>query len=90
MMHKKIEKLFDKGYELIKNCNYNEAIDIFSKIIKKSSASSKIFELRGLCYFNTSKYLDAIVDFSKAIEINPSDGNLFILRADSYIRIKKI
>lgn len=64
---------------------YSEVIQNASECLRFDKRISECYYLRGLAYYATSKYDDAIVDFTKYIEANPKDPKGFEFRAENYI-----
>lgn len=66
----------------------------FSEVIQNASERpldkgiSECDHFRGLAYYATSKYDEAILDFTKFIEANPQDPKGFEFRAENYIEKK--
>ncbi len=65
--------LFNKANELYKNAKYQEAIDTYSKIIKKGEESSGLYYNLGNCYYKLNKVAPTIYNYEKALLLNPSN-----------------
>ena len=69
----KIDKLFDKGIELIEKENFDGAIECFVKVIKKNPKNSKAWSNKGLAHNGNWEYEEAIKCFNIVLELDPSD-----------------
>lgn len=75
--------LFDSAYNFEGNQNkinyYNQAIELNPKF-------SAAYFNRGISYFETRQYGDAIKDFTMVIELNPTEYSAFLYRGYSYLK----
>jgi tetratricopeptide (TPR) repeat protein len=55
------------GEKKLKEYNFDEAIDDFSKVIDTDSKNTSAYLKRGMCYFFITSYTKSIVDFTKTI-----------------------
>ena len=69
----KVDKLFDKGINLIEKEYYDKAIECFEKVIKKNPKNSKAWSNKGLAHNGNWEYEEAIKCFNIALEIDPKD-----------------
>ncbi len=69
------EYLFDKAKILFKEGNYQEAKDLFKKLLPDIQ-TSKTYEYMGLCDFALKDYTNALMDFDKAILLSNDDEYL--------------
>ncbi|MGD0279952.1 MAG: tetratricopeptide repeat protein [Smithella sp.] len=77
-------ELIEKGCALGKAGNYQEAIEAFTKAIKRDSHNAKIFYYRGFAYYKLGDNQQAIQDYTKAIELKPDNSDAYNLRGLSY------
>jgi tetratricopeptide (TPR) repeat protein len=59
---------FDRGILYLESERYDNAIDDFSKIIKKESTYERAYFYKGIAYYSKKDYANAIDDFSCAIQ----------------------
>jgi tetratricopeptide (TPR) repeat protein len=52
---------------------YEDAKDIYSKIIDLNPSDHNAFQYRGTSYFHIKKYKEALADLNRALELNPDD-----------------
>lgn len=81
-------KLYEKGFENYKAARYADAIANFSeyltKPIRDKSLDVEVYYLRGLSYFKSQDYKNAIGDFQETLLSNHSNkGNIFWFLAKS-------
>ena len=77
------EKFFERGVELAKNGQRQEAIQLFDKAIKYTERP-KYFYVRGNAYYELENYQNAIKDYNKATSLNPSYVNVYFNRGMAY------
>ena len=75
-------KLYDKGYESYKAGKFQDAITSFSEFLNTATRNKafdvEVYYLRGLSYFKTQNFKNAIGDFQEAILHNHANkGNIF-------------
>lgn len=81
---KSIEILAYSEYE---SKNYQEAIELYDKILDLNSKSYNALTMRAQCLEILNYNLDAIDDYNNALSIENSDGNIFGLLGLLYIKI---
>jgi len=69
---------------LIETGQFDRAISVYSKTIKKHPKSATAYEFRGRAYFGKGQFDRAISDFTKAIEINPQYADAYYYRGLAY------
>lgn len=75
----------NRAAEQFNQRKYSEVIQNASECLRLDKRIYECYYLRGLAYYATSKYDDAISDFTKYIEANPKDPKGFEFRAENYI-----
>jgi tetratricopeptide (TPR) repeat protein len=63
------------GIDFYKKNNYRNAIREFSKAITLAPGEAKIYNYRGLAYFNDGQRDKAIADYKKASELEPDNAD---------------
>ncbi len=63
-------ELFDKGVELYKKGEHQQAIDTFSDLIALSPEKTEAYRIRGSAYMKLTQYDLAVKDFEKAPQEN--------------------
>ena len=70
-MEKKLAKEFNnKGFDLFKQANYNEAIVEFDKALELNPVYKEAFYNKALSQFLLNQHSDSITSIDKALEIN--------------------
>ena len=64
--------------------NYKEAIEAFTKAIKRDPRNAKVFYYRGFSYYKLGDNRQAIQDLTKAIELKQDNSDAYNLRGLSY------
>lgn len=64
--------------------NYEEAIALFSQLIKRNPGSAHDYNNRGLAYFQSGHLEQAIADYDRALELNPCLDSVYNNRANYY------
>jgi suppressor of G2 allele of SKP1 len=66
------------GTKHLITCNYNQAIESFSKLIDSETSTEQVlgYLYRGTCYIETDAVEKAIKDFNKGLEINKNSFEL--------------
>ena len=75
---------FDEGMKYYKEGYYDEAVKVFSKLIKKHPNYIRAYFQRGSVYDDLGNYTLAIKDFTKVIEVNPKNVLALSLRGKCY------
>lgn len=68
----KAEELYDRGWKLVQQRRYSEAIECYDKAIQITPNSARAWYYKGWAFLKHGKYLDAIPCYDKAIRINPN------------------
>lgn len=68
--------LFEKGNQLYKSQNYQEAIDQWKKIIKNGETSEDLYFNLGNAYYKLNKIGPAIYYYEKAKKLAPNDASI--------------
>jgi putative GTP pyrophosphokinase len=87
-----LERLLFDALEEHSNNNFEEAIEIYSSILRmrpKAHVRSIIYNHRGMAYFSLSEYLKALKDFSRALEYNPKNTRILNNRGLAYRMLKQ-
>lgn len=83
-------KIFVQGNTQLAEQNYDEAIELYTKGIKRDSSFADIFNNRGIAYFHLKAYEEAIEDYNKAIILKPTYTDAFYNRSNAFFAIKNI
>ena len=83
------EFLWSKAWFAAVNSDYNQAVEISSKLIKMFPEKSCYYDDRGLEYFHNGQYKEAIADYNKAIELKPDNDWYYERRAMIYMENKQ-
>ena len=77
-----IEELFDQGINKFNIDAYDEAIEIFKKVLEMNPDHPDALYYRALAWANKGDYNQAISDFTKAVEKDPQDTDSLIGRGE--------
>lgn len=78
---------FARGEKALRNNNFTEAINSFSKVIEHNNKNKHAFYNRGLCYLYTFELEKAIFDFTEVINLDPKNADAYNNRGLSFIYI---
>jgi tetratricopeptide (TPR) repeat protein len=83
-------KLYEKGHDSYTAGKYDEAIQLFSEYLTKTTRDKnldvEVFYLRGLSYFKKSDYKNAIGDFEECLLRNHTNkGNIHWFKAKCHV-----
>ncbi len=77
--------LNNRGYFYYKyHENYDKALTDYSKCIELDSTFHRAHSNRGVLYFNTQKYQEAIVDFNNSLKYRPDNTDALLGRANTF------
>lgn len=71
------KELFDKGVTLLKNDQFQEAVDEFTLLVRQSPENPDAYKNRGVAYMKLGEYDLAILDFEKTRELMPEMKGLY-------------
>ena len=78
------ESLFQQGNDLYGQGKYQEALQIYSRIIAEDGFSAPLFSNLANCYAQTGRVGLAVLNYERALRLSPGDsdsrGNLDLLR----------
>lgn len=74
---------YKRGILNIKANNFQKALNDFA-LISNSFSNTKIFELRGDCFFALKNYKEAIKNYSLFLAINPNNIDVITKRGNSF------
>jgi tetratricopeptide (TPR) repeat protein len=83
-MDKDVDDLFDQGLDHFNVDLYDEAIEVFSDVIKIDPDHPDALYYRALAWLNKGDLGRAIADFTQAIEKDPRDADCFIGRGEAW------
>ncbi|MCW7482215.1 tetratricopeptide repeat protein [Leptospira kanakyensis] len=66
----------------------SHAVSVLSETIKENPNPTHYY-LRGLAYFQLSKYKESVDDFTAAIKIDPNNFNYYFYRATAFDKLKQ-
>ena len=79
------EDLLGQSLHLIKERQYDDAIDVLSRILASNPEDAVAYNNRGVCFLYKGDYNRAIADYTRAIEINPEFIDAYINRGGIWI-----
>jgi tetratricopeptide (TPR) repeat protein len=79
------KELYQRGVELNKKGEFEEAVKYYSKAIALKPDSAPIYFVRGRAYMQMEMASEAIGDFSKAVALKPDYAEAYNLRGVTYL-----
>lgn len=76
--------LFQEGLSYEKSGQYDQAIEIFSKVIEQQPDFFDGYNHRGSCYAIKKEFEKALQDYQRAIDLKPSEEMLYYNRGLTY------
>lgn len=73
------EQLLDEAYRLSQQKKYNEAIKIYTEVIRRNKKLQLAYYNRGFAYTATKQYGKALADFDKIMSLQ-TRGNWIVTR----------
>ena len=64
----------EKGFELIKNLKFEQALEIFDKVLEKKPVNLKAWYFKASALHNLKKFEDELLCYDKMMEIEPSEA----------------
>lgn len=71
-----IDSLFNLANKEYNLENYDNAINLYNKVLDNNYESPSVYFNLGNCYFRNKNYVLAKINFEKAYKLNPSDENI--------------
>ena len=89
---KDIEKQKEKANEVFKNGKYQEAIELYTKLLEidpsNKNFNSTIHANRALCYQKLNNMMEALKDINKSITLNENYIKAYMRRGNIYMALK--
>ncbi len=76
-MRQELEDLFTDGQFKLMDEEFDEAIEIFTKVLEEDSDHGKVYQARAVAYLRKGDKDLALKDIDKAIECNPENPRFF-------------
>ncbi|MBC7525793.1 MAG: tetratricopeptide repeat protein [Flavobacterium sp.] len=70
------QNAFEKGNQLYKSQNYQEAITNYESILASGKQSAALYFNLGNCYYKLHKVAPSIYNYEKALQLNPDDNQI--------------
>lgn len=84
-----VSRIYQNKAISLSNLNQtDEAFENLEKAIKTNPNNIGAYNVRGLIYYRSENYQDAMVDFTKIIEIDPTNAVAFYNIAMTYFRMR--
>ena len=84
------ELYYQQGLAFLKNREFEEAIEAFSRSINLNNQNAKAFYLRGGAFAALQRYQQCVADCTTALEIDPLCGQAYHNRGLAYLRLGKL
>ena len=75
--------MLDKAYNLSKEKKYDEAIEVYNKVIKSNNKLQLAYYNRGFSYLATKHYDNALWDFNKVMDLQTHGSFIMTYNQDS-------
>ncbi len=89
---KDIEKQKENANEVFKNAKYQDAIDLYTKLLEidpsNRNFNSTIHANRALCYQKLNNMMEALKDINKSISLNENYIKAYMRRGNIYMALK--
>ena len=82
-----VEELTKSAYALENEKKYDEAIEVYNKILKKDTSNYHSYVNRALLFDRLDKIQNAYDDYTKAIELQPDSAVAYHYRAILFYRM---
>jgi len=69
-----VNKELEEGFELIKNLKFEQALEIFEKILEKKPVNLKAWYFKASALRNLKRFEDELLCYDKMMEIEPSEA----------------
>ena len=79
----------ERGNELFKNSQFQEALDAYTEAIKIYKVDAASYANRALCYFKLEEYELVVVDATKALEIDEDYVKAYHRRGKAYMLLQQ-
>ncbi len=63
------DQLFDEASTLLKESQFDKAINIYNELIKRNRKLQLAYYNRGYCYFSKNEYKKALLDYNRLIDL---------------------
>ena len=83
-MDNDVEEFFDQGIQKFNTDAYDEAINIFKKVLEMNPSHPDALYYSALAWANKGDYDRAISDFTKALEKDPFDTDSWVGRGEAW------
>ena len=80
----KDQKRFEKGIELVRNRNFDEALPYFDNAVRQYPKSAIAHAYRGKCHLTEENYFSAIYDLTQAINLDNTLADCYLDRGIAY------
>ncbi|MGL5547675.1 MAG: tetratricopeptide repeat protein, partial [Tannerellaceae bacterium] len=70
------ENEIDLANDAYSKGNYNEAIELYNKVLEKNGESAEIYYNLGNAYYKENKTASAILYYERALLLDPSDADI--------------
>lgn len=88
-MSKTISSSIKKSLELIKNTNFDEALDLLRQSLRKNPRDIQALNVIGQLYIELKNYPEAINNFERSLKIDPNDFEIISRLAYAYEKDKQ-
>ena len=84
-----VDPSLKEGNSLLAQKKYQDAINVFDKIIKSSPKNADAYYSRGVAYSNLGNTIEAISDYTRANFFNPQKVEALINRGSTFSGMQK-
>lgn len=85
-----VSELTNRGYEEASKGNFRCALDWFSSALEIDPRDHVSLANRSVCYFQLSRYEEALRDAEKVIRVKPTDPKGYVLQSRALTRLRRL
>jgi len=85
-----VSELTNRGYEEASKGNFKCALDWFSSALEIDPRDHVSLANRSVCYFQLSRYEEALRDAEKVIRVKPTDPKGYVLQSRALTRLRRL
>ena len=88
-IHSPTDELFTQAVFLIEKGNWEEAIQLFSEVLREDPLDGEAYQQRSTAYLGLGDVRDALADAEKAVQYSPDDVESYKVRGRAYLESRQ-